>query len=154
LFQRNVANERAFSQRNRAVNQVPLGRYFLFVSGLLLAMLFIAERHWPASSFATFQTEARFDKSIIRVSSSHRWPERIILDTSLPTVVPPPYESAAEVAVVVRAPREAFAQLSAAAPKAASEFSPPVRTKRKSVKHASITRVAAYRPPEALPAGW
>jgi hypothetical protein len=154
LFQRNAANERAFSQRNRAVNQVPLGRYFLFVGGVLLTMLFIAERYWPVASFPTFQTEARFDKSIIRVSSSHRWPERIILDTSLPTVVPPPYESVADVPAVVRAPREAFAQSIVPEQKVVSEFPRPVRTKRKSVKHAPITRVAAYRPSEPLPAGW
>jgi hypothetical protein len=145
------AREPSFSQRSRAVNQVPLGRYLLFVSSLLLAMLFIAEQFWPASPFASFQTEARFDKSIIRVSSSHRWPERIILDTSLPTVVPPPRESA-EASVVVTAPREAFAQLSLPAPNV-SEF-PSVRTRRKLVKRVPITRVAAYRPTEALPAGW
>lgn len=132
---------------------MPLGRYFLFVSGLLLAMLFIAERYWPVSSFPTFQTEARFDKSVIRVSSSHRWPERIVLDASLPTIVPPPYESVADLPVVVRAPREAFAQLIEPAPKV-SEFPKPTRTKRKSAKRAPVTQVAAYRPPEALPAGW
>jgi hypothetical protein len=126
----------------------------VYVTGLLLAMLFIAERYWPAVTFPAFQTEARFDKSIIRVSSSHRWPERIILDTSLPTIVPPPYESVADVPVVVRAPREAFAQSIVPALKMVSEFPRPVRTKRKSGKHAPITRVAAYRPPEALPAGW
>jgi hypothetical protein len=140
------------SQRNRAVNQVPLGRYFLLVSGLLLAMLFTAERHWPASPSPSFQTEARFDKSIIRVSSSYRWPERIILDTSLPTIVPPPGDSVAN--VPFRALHEALAQVSVPAPKVVAEYPPPARTKRKSVKHAPITRVAAYRPPDALPAGW
>ena len=154
MSQRNAANARAFSQRNRAVNRVPLGRYFLFVSGLLLATLFIAERYWPASPSPAFQTEARFDKSVIRLSSSHRWPERINIDTSLPTIVPPPYEPVADVPVVIRAPREAFAQSIAPAPKMVSEFPRPVKTKRKSAKQPPITRVAAYRQPEALPAGW
>lgn len=140
---------------NRAVNQVPLGRYFLFIGGLLLAVLFVAERHWPASAFPAFQTEARFDKSIIRVASSHRWPERILLDTNLVAFDPPPPVPPEDVPVVASAPRDAFAQLAVPAPKVVSEFrAPPAKTTRKSVKRAPVTRVAAYRSPEALPAGW
>ena len=150
-----IVSARSVFLRNRAVNQVPIGRYFLFIGGLLLAVLFIAERHWPASAFPAFQTEARFDKSIIRVASSHRWPERILLDTNVVAFDPPPPAPAAEVPVVASAPREAFAQLAVPAPKVVSEFrAAPAKTTRKSVKRAPITRVAAYRPPEALPAGW
>jgi len=52
-------------------------------------MLFIADRHWPNSSSQTFFREARVDKSIIRIKSAHKWPERIIIDTSLPTIASP-----------------------------------------------------------------
>jgi hypothetical protein len=97
--------------------------------------------------------EARFDRSIIRVASTHRWPERIIFDTSLPTIVPPPATLAAEAPIIAKPPLEAFAQVQASTVKA-TEHTSPIRTKRKYVRHASTTRVATYRPSEALPAGW
>jgi hypothetical protein len=90
--------------QNSSVNKVPLGRYFLFVGGMLIALLFIAERYWPVSSNPAFLTEARFDKSTIRISSSHRWPDRIVLDTSLPTITSP------AIPIVGTGSREAFAQ--------------------------------------------
>jgi hypothetical protein len=115
-------------------------------------MLFIAEQYLPAATSPHF-AEARFDGSIIRVSSAHRWPERIILDTSLPTLIPPPAEASAEAPMIDKPPREAFAQARKPTPRVAGNaFS--ARAKRKFVKHETIRRVAAYQPTEALPAGW
>jgi hypothetical protein len=131
---------------------MPLGRYFLVIGGILFGMLFIAERYSPAATSPHF-AEARFDKSIIRVSSAHRWPERIIIDTSLPTLIPPPTEVAAEAPMIDRPPREAFAQARGPALRV-TENAFPVRTKRKFVKRETIRRMAAYQPTEALPAGW
>jgi hypothetical protein len=143
--------------KNRAVtNQVPLGRYFFFVGSLLLGMLFIADWYLPGASSQTFQTffrEARVDKSIIRIESAHKWPEPIVFDTSLPTIVPSPLPILAK-APVINQPREALAQLNSPLPKA-SEYRAPVRVKRKVAKQARPTRMAAYRAPaEAMPAGW
>ena len=115
-------------------------------------MLFIADWYWPAATSSTF-AEARFDRSIIRVQSAHRWPERIVFDASLPTIAPPPAPVAAEAPVIAKAPREAFAQVNASTLKV-TENTSPIRTKRKYVSRAPPTRVAAYRPSEALPAGW
>jgi hypothetical protein len=67
---------------------VPLGRYFFFVGSLLVAMLFVAEWYLPDSP-QSFVREAYVDKSIIRIKSAHKWPERVAIDTSLPTIVPP-----------------------------------------------------------------
>jgi hypothetical protein len=69
---------------------VPLGRYLLYVGSLLLGMLFIADWYLPSASSQTYFWEARVDKSIIRIKSAHKWPEPIVFDTSLPTIVPPP----------------------------------------------------------------
>jgi hypothetical protein len=140
--------------KNRAVtNQVPLGRYFFFVGSLLLGMLFIADWHLPSASSQTFFQEARVDRSIIRIKSAHKWPEAIVFDTSLPTIVPPPLPVLAK-APVINQPREALAQLNSPLPKA-SEYRAPVSAKRKAAKQALPTRTAAYRTtPEALPAGW
>jgi hypothetical protein len=116
--------------KNRAVtNQVPLGRYFFLVGSLLLGMLFISDRYLPKASAQSFFREARVDKSIIRIKSAHKWPEPIVFDTSLLTIVPPPLPVLAK-APVINQPREALAQLNSPLPKA-SGYSAPVRVKRK-----------------------
>jgi hypothetical protein len=93
------------------------------------------------------------DKSIIRIKSAHKWPEPIVIDTSLPTIVPPPLPVLAK-APVINQQREAFAQFNSPLPKA-SEYPALVRAKRKVTKQALPTRMAAYRATaEALPAGW
>jgi hypothetical protein len=135
------------------VNQVPLGRYFLFVGSLLLGMLFVAERYWQDSNSSNFVGEARYDNSVIRIKSAHRWPERIIIDTSLPTIVPPPTSAFAE-PPLVSSPREAFALLNAPTRKV-PEYTAPVRIKRKLVKRPPETQIAgAAAKAEMLPAGW
>jgi hypothetical protein len=132
---------------------VPLGRYFAFAGSVLLGMLFFADWYWPSASSQTFFREARVDKSIIRIKSAHKWPEPIIIDTSQPTIVPPPLPVLAK-APVINQPREAFAQLNSPLPKA-SEYPVPVRAKRKVAKQARPTRTAAYRAtPEALLPSW
>jgi hypothetical protein len=144
---------------------VPLARYFFFVGSLLFAGLFAADLYLSDSP-QTFVREAYVDKSIIRVKSAHKWPEPIVIDTSLPTIVPPPSPVLASTPVL-RQPREAFAQLDAPAQPAqpVSKSSAPVSSKPKVAKKVTHTRVAAYREPpqartpeisprEVLPAGW
>jgi hypothetical protein len=115
-------------------------------------MLFIADWYLPSASPQTFFREARVDKSIIRIKSAHKWPEPIVIDTSLPTIVPPLPVLAK--APAINQPREALAQLNSPLPKA-SEYPAPVRVKRKVAKQARPTRMAAYRAPrEAMPSGW
>jgi hypothetical protein len=148
-----VTRDFGHSKNCAVTNQVPLGRYFFFVGSLLLGMLFISDWYFPKGSSQSFFREARVDKSIIRIKSAHKWPEPIVIDTSQPTIVPPPLPVMAKAPVINR-PREAFAQLNSPLPKA-SEYPAPVRAKRKVAKQALPARMAAYRaPPEALPAGW
>jgi hypothetical protein len=131
---------------------VPLGRYFFFIGSLLLATLFIADRYLATSSSQTFMREARVDKSIIRIQSAHKWPDRIVFDTNLPTIVPPPLPVLAN-APIVNQPREAFAQLNQPLQQA-SKHSEPVKAKRKIARRGPSTRMSAYQAtPEALP-GW
>ena len=68
---------------------MPLGRYFVFAGILLLVMLFIADWYLPSAPSQTFSREARVDESTIRIKSARKWPEPIVIDTSLPTIVPP-----------------------------------------------------------------
>jgi hypothetical protein len=147
-----VTSDFGHSKNCAVFNQVPLGRYFAFVGSLLLGMLFVADWYLPGASSESVFREGRVDKSIIRVTSAHKWPEPIVIDTSQPTIVPPLPVLAK--APVVNQPREALAQLNSPLPKA-SEYPVPVRAKRKVAKQARPTRTAAYRAaPEALSPSW
>jgi hypothetical protein len=93
---------------------MPLARYFLFVGGVLLALLFVADAYLPKLPDTV---RADTDLPAIRIHSDRKWPERVVFDTSQPTIVP------AQTAALVAAPatvadapakarvREAFAQL-------------------------------------------
>lgn len=67
---------------------MPLGRYFAFTGSLLLALLFLADWYMPKLGVAP--ASAGVDKTIIRIRTAHKWPEAIVIDTSLPSMVMPP----------------------------------------------------------------
>jgi hypothetical protein len=64
---------------------MPLARYFTFVGSLLLALLFLADWYFP--KLVAAPARAGVDKTIIRLHSAHKWPEAIVFDTTLPTLV-------------------------------------------------------------------
>jgi hypothetical protein len=134
------------------VNKVLIGRYIAFVGSLLLAILFMANWYLPMAP--TQSVTGREAEPIIRIKSDQKWPERIVFDTSAPTIVPEKPSVVAD-APVTNPPREAFARLDEQVPEVSK--TPPVRTERKVAKRAAHTGWAAYRPAaraEALPAGW
>jgi hypothetical protein len=136
------------------VNKVPIGRYVAFVGSLLLAMLFIVDWLLPMGPTQSV-TSGEANKPTIGIKSDHKWPERVVFDTSAPTIAAQMRPPVAD-APVTNSPREAFALLGAPAPEV-SETPLPVRTKRKVAKRAPPSRWTAYRPAaraEALPAGW
>jgi hypothetical protein len=66
---------------------VPFVRYIAFVGSLLVAILFFAD--WYLTTAPTQSvTSPEADKPIIRIKSDRKWPERIVFDTSAPTIVP------------------------------------------------------------------
>ena len=92
---------------------MPLSRYFLYVGGVLLALLFISDPYFPKVPPPDWGDSR---SAIIRIHSDQKWPERIVYDTSLPTVVPAQIANieakvAAPEIVASTAEREAFAQL-------------------------------------------
>ena len=101
---------------------MPLARYFLYVGGALLALLFVVNATLPDLPMAESSQPAPTDLSIIRIHSDRKWPERIVFDTTRPTIAPVP-NPAGQVAEAPRPPkvaavepakgqgREAFAQL-------------------------------------------
>lgn len=64
---------------------MPVARYFLFVGGVLLALLFVVNVIVPQEDLAT---SPGFDKSLVRIRSTQKLPERVVYDTNLPTIVP------------------------------------------------------------------
>jgi hypothetical protein len=66
---------------------MPLARYFLYVGGVLLTLLFILDAY-----LTKFPVVERLQANlpVIRIHSDREWPARIVFDTSLPTIVPAP----------------------------------------------------------------
>jgi len=60
-------------------------RYFVFVGGALLALLFISNAYFPK-----MPDEVRADSElpVIRIHSDRKWPERVVFETNRPTIVP------------------------------------------------------------------
>jgi hypothetical protein len=100
--------------------KMPLLRYFAFVGGALLTLLFVSNAFSPKTPDEVRAADSGFDRSTIRILSETKWPERVVFDTNQPTIVP----ARAAVAIAsVQAParvadvsakahvREAFAQL-------------------------------------------
>jgi hypothetical protein len=68
---------------------MPVARYFLLVGGVLLALLFLSNEVLPQLPVAERVAEAGPDRSAIRINSDRKWPERVVFDTNMPTIVPP-----------------------------------------------------------------
>ena len=67
---------------------MPVMRYFGFVGSALLLLLLGLDWYLPQP--VVEPVRAVTDKPVIRISSIEMLPERVVIDTSLPTIVPPP----------------------------------------------------------------
>jgi hypothetical protein len=101
---------------------MPIARYFFFVGGVLLALLFAFDSNVPNGPLAE-RAQAAIDLPAVRIHTDRKWPEAIVFDTSMPTIVPPRAEAGLPApAVVADVPaslrvRNAFAQFEPAFPK-------------------------------------
>ncbi len=138
---------------------MPIFRYFIFVGGALLGLLFAVNLALPEAPATQSVVVAGRDVPLIRIHSDRKLPERVVLDTSQPTIVPPAVQAAAVVAPQppVRAEsssalsemsakarvRETFAQFVPTGPKpeAATVKKADAKPRRK------IARSRAYGPP-------
>lgn len=66
---------------------MPIARYFIFVGGALATLLLIAGWCLPTPP-AMFANQLVVPRSVIRIKSVHKWPEKVVLDTSQPTITP------------------------------------------------------------------
>ncbi len=128
---------------------MPLRQYFSCVGGVLLAMLFILDAYFPKPPVVE---KAQANLPVIRIHSDRKWPERVVYDTSHPTIVPAP---TAGVAVAPQTPpqtiahapadtreRQAFAML-----KMSADRSQGAKTKIRELKPVHQTKIARRRAP-------
>ena len=128
---------------------MPIFRYFMFVGGALLALLFAADFVWPTSPVAQTVGVASYEQPLIRIRSDRHLPDRVVLDTSQPTIAAPVVKTAgapsqadvlADLAAKARV-RDTFAQFNPATDAAAA----------KKVDAKPQAQVAQTQPPQALP---
>jgi hypothetical protein len=120
---------------------MPVARYFLFVGGVLLALLFALDAFAPQQMAVAGNAAPSIDKTVVRIRSDQKLPERVVYDTSLPTIVPPAASiqiaaapPAADVSAQARV-RDTFAQfVPAAAKKLEKQVEPQAPRKRKIAK--------------------
>ena len=67
---------------------MPIARYFMVAGSALVVLLLIAGWCLPESR-QSFPDYPEIDRAIIRIRSERKWPEKIVLDTSRPTMTLP-----------------------------------------------------------------
>jgi len=113
---------------------MPLLRYFGFVGSALVLLLFGLS--WCFPQPVAEPIRSGIDRPVIRISSVERLPERVDIDTSLPTIVPSP-------AVLDFAERWPVAKI-AAIPKQITSTAGDVPMKQGLAKHEPVNEVDAY----------
>jgi hypothetical protein len=103
---------------------LPIARYFIFVGGTLAALLLIADWCLPTPP-AMFAKQLVIDRSIIRIKSARKWPEKVVLDTSQPTITHRAVEEPAAALLVRMPPDEAGDQSN---PEAMAQLEPDTRS--------------------------
>ena len=138
---------------------MPVARYFLFVGGVLLALLIAIDALVPQEAVVASQAAPSVDKTVVRIRSDQKLPERVVYDTSLPTIVPPPAAIAQAIAPSAPAAvtpvsadanaqarvRETFAQF---VPGEAKKPEPQVQRKRKVAKTRQAPPMQFGQPPQ------
>lgn len=123
---------------------MPVARYFLFVGGVLLALLLAIDALFPQQAVVASQAAPSVDKTVVRIRSDQKPPERVVYDTSLPTIVPPAVTAQA----VAPAPVAAAAVDVSAQAKVRNTFAQfvPPAAKKSEVQTPRKRKVAKARP--------
>ena len=148
---------------------MPLARYFLYVGGVLLALLFVVSAELPKAPVEQV-TNTAADLPMIRIHTDRKWPERVVFDTSI-LAVTGPVATIAKAGTGAPAPikvsdgaapdaptkvrvREAFAQFQPTEPKQLQPVDPkkpelkrPVKRKVARRHTAPPTMLIAQQPP-------
>jgi hypothetical protein len=68
---------------------VPIARYFMVVGSALVVLLLIAGWSLPEPPPSFPDRPEIIERAAIRIRSDRKWPEKVVLDTSKPTMTPP-----------------------------------------------------------------
>lgn len=86
---------------------MPLMKYFGYV-GIALVLLMVGIGWWfPQPGLEPVSNDA--ERPAIRISSVEHPPERVVIDTSLPTIVPLPSENFSPPTIPIEPTQQAFA---------------------------------------------
>ena len=121
---------------------MPVARYFLFVGSALLALLFLIDAYVPLQAVTAGHAAPSIDRNVVRIHSDQKLPERVVYDTSLPTIVPP-----ASKVQVAAAPRPRIATDVTAQARVRDTFAQfvPVDTKKQEAPAQRKRKVAKIR---------
>jgi hypothetical protein len=78
--------------KSRELSAVPVARYFVVVGSVLTVLLLIAGWSLPEPPPIFPDRPEIIDRATIRIRSERKWPEKVVLDTSQPTITPPSTE--------------------------------------------------------------
>jgi hypothetical protein len=120
---------------------MPIGRYITWVGASLLALLFVANWFLPQSLAEPSAAEP--NRPVIRIASIQQPPERIVIDTNLPTIVPPPTSVAEAI------PDEPPSQVQSYASITPHTTATGVEKKKSKAKKRQVNEVAAKQPSSA-----
>jgi len=142
---------------------MPLLAYLWKVGAALLLLLFVADYCLPR---APIPEQTPVDRPAIRIHSDRKWPERIVFDTTLPTIVPVPAAIAEGRAVdpiavtdaaAKKREREAFALMQSSDVRRLQPSDPgrrevkPQRPRKVAKRHVRARSVLVWRQPQF---GW
>lgn len=118
---------------------MPIGRYFLTIGSVLLALLLLADWYFPPLD-AEQSSSSKVDRTTIRLHSAYKWPNAIVFDTTQPTIVPPAAVTivAAPAPPVAKPAEEAYAM--ATEPVAAAKPAEPVKAAKPHVRRTRTAR--------------
>jgi len=118
---------------------MPLINYFVFVGSALLFLLI--GLNWCLPQPVTEPLGSVADRPTIRISSLEQLPERVVIDTSLPTIVPP----MSVVESAERWPQETIPDAKPVATPATSTIASDVPKKQNSAKREPPKKVSVHR---------
>jgi hypothetical protein len=125
---------------------MPVARYFIFVGGVLLALLLAVDAFVPQQAVVASQAASSIDKTVVRIRSDQKPPERVVYDTSLPTIVPSQSLAALTTTPPAATPASPLADASAQA-RVRDTFAQFVPTEAKKAEPQRKRKIARSRPP-------
>jgi hypothetical protein len=126
---------------------MPLINYFVFVGSALLLLLI--GLNWCLPQPVTEPLGSVADRPTIRIASLEQLPERVVIDTSLPTIVPP----TSVLAFAERLPQETIPDAKPVATPATSTIASDVPKKQNPAKREPPKKVSVHRAAPKGPKG-